>query len=84
MEGITIHYDVKKESPYVTDMKWTKNGKTIDNRNKKYNGGDLKDSYFTISSPTSEDKGIYSCSVTNAAGITEMDFRFGTDKNCSF
>lgn len=84
MEGITIHYDVKKESPYVTDMKWTKDGETIDNRNKKYNGGDLKDSYFTISSPTLEDRGIYSCSVTNAAGITEMDFRFGTDKNCLF
>lgn len=78
MEGITIHYDVKKESPYVTDMKWTKDGETIDKRIRKYNGGNLKDSYFTISSPSLEDRGIYSCVVTNAAGTTKMDVLFGT------
>lgn len=78
MEGITIHYDVKKESPYVTDMKWTKDGKTIDIRNRKHNGGNLKDSYFTISSPSLEDRGIYSCVVTNAAGTTKKDVLFGT------
>lgn len=78
MEGITIHYDVKKESPYVTDMKWTKDGETIDKRIRKYNGGNLKDSYFTISSPSLEDRGIYSCVVTNAAGTTKMDVFFGT------
>lgn len=80
MEGITIHYDVKKESPYVTDMKWTKDGETIDKRNRKYNGGNLKDSYFTISSPSVEDRGIYSCVVTNAAGTTKMDVLFDVPK----
>lgn len=77
MEGIIIYYDVKKEFLYVIDMKWIKDGEIIDKRNRKYNGGNLKDSYFMISLLFLEDRGIYLCVVINVVGIIKMDVFFG-------
>lgn len=81
-EGININYNVKKEPPYVTEIKWTKDGEPINNRNKKYNGGELHDTYFIITSPTLEDRGLYSCTVKNAVGRAEKVVRLGTLELC--
>lgn len=80
MEEIKIHYGVKKRPPYINEIKWIKDGVSILNRNRKYNGGELNDSYFTITSPTIEDRGNYSCVVKNAVGSVQKDVRFGTAK----
>lgn len=80
VEGINICYSFKKEQPYVNEIKWTKDGKPIDYRNKQYNGGELRDNYFTITSPTYEDRGIYSCIAKNAVGTTKNTVTLGTVK----
>lgn len=80
MEDIKIHYAVKKCPPYVNEIKWIKDGVPILSRNEKYNGGELNDRYFTITSPTIEDRGNYSCVVKNAVGSVQKDVRFGTAK----
>lgn len=80
MEGIKIHYGVKKRAPYVNEIKWIKDKIPIFNRNKKYEGGELNDSCFTITSPTIEDRGNYSCVVKNAVGNVQKEVHFGTAK----
>lgn len=79
-EGITIlfNYGVPKESPSVFEVKWTKNGETLDLKNQKYLGGRLNDCYLTISSPNLEDKGKYLCTVTNAVGSVSNEVQLGT------
>lgn len=79
MDGIRIHYGFKKSPPDVTGIKWIKDEVPILKRNKKYEGGKLNDSYITITSPTIEDKGNYSCVVENAVGSVQKDVQFGTD-----
>lgn len=78
MDGIKIHYGFKKRPPYVNEIKWIKDEVPILNRNKKFEGGGLNDSYFTITSPTIEDRGNYSCVVKNAVGSVQKDVKFGT------
>lgn len=82
MKEIRIHYAVKERKPKVKEIKWIKDGVPILNRNRKYNGGKLNDNYFTITSPTIEDRGNYSCVVKNAVGSVQKDVRFGTAKLC--
>lgn len=76
IEGITIHYEFKQESPFVYTIRWTKNGKPLYNKDKKYVGGDLKNRFFTITSPTKEDTGNYSCTATNAVGKSSQEVTF--------
>lgn len=78
MDGIKIHYGVKKRPPYAYEIKWIKDKVPILNRNKKYEGGELNDCYFTITSPTTEDRGNYSCVIQNAVGSVQKDVKFGT------
>lgn len=78
IEGITIRYGIKKRPPYVNEIKWIKDGVHIFNNNRKYNGGELNDGYFTIASPTIEDRGNYSCVIKNAVGSVQKDVRLGT------
>lgn len=80
MKEIRIHYAVKERPPKVKEIKWIKDGVPILTRNRKYNGGKLNDNYFTITSPTIEDRGNYSCVVKNAVGSVQKDVRFGTSK----
>lgn len=79
MDGIRIHYGFKKRPPGVSGIKWIKDEVPILKRNKKYEGGKLNDSYFTITSPTIEDRGNYSCVVENAVASVQKDVQFGTD-----
>lgn len=86
-EGLTIHcsYGVPEGSPSIFEVKWTKDGETVDLNNKKIvvgrssnDGSRLNDSDLTISSPTLEDKGKYLCTVTNAVGSVSRDVTLGT------
>lgn len=78
-EVITIHYNygVPDQSPKVHHIEWTKNGQPLDNNNKKYVGGGVHDSCFTIESPTYEDRGNYSCKVINAVGTVAKNIMLG-------
>lgn len=80
MKEIRINYAIQNRLPEVNEIKWCKDGVPILNRNRKYNGGKLNDNYFTITSPTIEDRGNYSCVVKNAVGSVQKDIRFGTAK----
>lgn len=44
IEGIKIHYGVKKHATYINNIKWIKDKVPIFNRNKKYEG--LSDSFL--------------------------------------
>lgn len=64
--------------PFVYEINWTKDGDTLNNRSKNYNGGGLKDGYLTIISPTTEDRGTYKCMVKNAVGTEHQEVTIGT------
>lgn len=80
MKDIRIHYAVNERPPKVNEIKWIKDGVPILNRNGKYNGGQISDNYFTITSPTFRDRGDYSCVVKNAVGSVQKKVRLGTAK----
>lgn len=67
-KGITIYYRTLECSPKLNKIEWMKNGETLVLKDKKYDGGGLKDGSITITSPTKADRGIYACTVTNAVG----------------
>lgn len=69
-EGIAVHYSYKvlEQSPEVKHINWCKNGEPLDRKSEKYIGGSLNENSFTITSPTDEDRGEYSCTITNAVG----------------
>lgn len=78
-EEITIHYNfgVIHQSPRVRHIEWSKNDQPLDYDSKKYLGGGILDSRFTIMSPTYEDRGNYSCKVTNAVGTVTKNIMLG-------
>uniref|UniRef100_A0A8W8J3T1 DZIP3-like HEPN domain-containing protein n=1 Tax=Magallana gigas TaxID=29159 RepID=A0A8W8J3T1_MAGGI len=78
IDAITIQYRYKvpEHSPQVYQEEWTKNREAIERTNFKYLGGQLYSNYFTIKSPTLDDKGTYSCTVTNAVGSASKDVTF--------
>lgn len=78
MDGIIIHYGFKKRPPYVNEIKWMKDEVLVSNRNKKFKGGELNESCFTITSPTIEDRGNYSCIATNAVRSARKNVKLGT------
>ncbi|XP_062618762.1 uncharacterized protein LOC134280370 [Saccostrea cucullata] len=68
--GITLNYKYKvsQDSPEVDHIAWTRNGDALNIDQIKYVGGGLLDTYFSITSPTCEDRGTYTCIVGNAVG----------------
>lgn len=77
---ITIHFKcgVLKQSPRVLDIEWSKNGKPLHYDAKKYHiKGRINGSRFLILSPTFEDRGNYSCKVTNAVGSVSENVMLG-------
>lgn len=54
-----------------------KNGENLVLSNNKYVGGRLRDGFITITKPTKEDRGNYSCTVTNAVGSVSTSFTLG-------
>lgn len=79
LEGITVHYkyEVRGNSPTVNHIAWTKNGDRIRIDNTKYIGGDLNDTYLTITSPTQDDVGQYTCTIANAVGEVSKSLSLG-------
>lgn len=67
-DEIHIYYVLKKIFPIVKELKWTKNTLMLDLSNDKYRGGGLADNFITITNPSEEDKGEYTCTVSNAVG----------------
>lgn len=76
---IEYRYKVSEHSPQVYQEEWTKNREALNRTPFKYLGGQLYSNYFTIKSPTLDDKGTYSCTVTNAVGSASKDVKFGNN-----
>lgn len=78
-EGIIIHYSfgVSENSPQVQDITWSKNGYPMYIRYDKFMGGSLHDGCLIIKSPSEDDKGKYSCRVTNVVGSVTKDIVLG-------
>lgn len=78
-EGITIHYsfEVSENSPQVQNIAWSKNDQPLDIKYHKFIGGTSKDINLVIRSPSGDDKGKYSCTVTNAVGSVTKDIKLG-------
>lgn len=82
-EKITIYYGYKisERSPKVLKIEWKKNGENIKTNSGKYDGGGLNDGCFILKSPTMDDIGNYSCTVTNAVGSASEHADFGKIKD---
>lgn len=85
-EEITIcyNYGISERSPKAHMIKWTKDGKTLRLNTEKYVGGGLDVNYLTITSPTKEDRGIYSCTITNAVGSVSKAVELGKIYNIKY
>lgn len=70
VESITIHYsyEVLELSPKVHDIKWSINDEPLDMNTKKFVGGSIKETCFSILLPSTENTGKYCCTVFNAVG----------------
>lgn len=78
-EEICINYsiEVPKHSPVAKEIRWTKDGLDLELSNARYRGGGLNDKCITISCPGEEDKGVYTCTVSNAAGSVSKQVQIG-------
>lgn len=78
-EGITIYYSfrVSEKSPKVQNIEWSKNGQPLNIKCDKFLGGRLNDSCLVLRSPSGNDKGKYSCTVTNAVRSVTKDIVLG-------
>lgn len=81
-EEIAINYSyvVPESSPKVQKIQWSRDGTILNLKNTKYDGGGLTDSSLTIMSPNEEDKGNYSCTVSNAVGSVTNNLMFDVPK----
>ena len=79
LEGITLHYHyvVTINSPNVRNIAWTKNGTVLNMDNSKYLGGGIDDRRLTITSPTADDAGLYTCIVSNPVGAVSESLTLG-------
>jgi hypothetical protein len=79
MEGITLHYDyvVPRDSPNVNHIAWTKDGVSLSMDHSKYVGGSIEDRCLTITSPTADDAGQYTCTVANAVDAVSKSLLLG-------
>lgn len=72
-----INYVFKNSFPFVKELRWTKNTLMLDLSNDKYRGGGLADNCITIKNPSEEDKGEYTCTVSNAVGSVSKIVKLG-------
>lgn len=70
-------FHVSEHSPIVREIGWTKNTSMLDLSNEKYHGGTLAETCLKISSSGEEDKGVYTCTVLNAAGSDSKHVKLG-------
>lgn len=76
-EDIFIHYQyqIPVRSPKVCMVQWFKNGEKLNLMNENYLGGGLDDDCLTIKSTTTNDRGIYCCTVSNAVGSESQEVK---------
>lgn len=74
---IDYSFGVSNHSPVLKEIKWSKNNVGLDLSNAKYLGGGLCDKCITISSPNKEDEGVYTCTVSSAAGYISKHVKIG-------
>jgi hypothetical protein len=79
LERITLHchYEVTSDSPNVHQIEWKRNEEPLFVDHSKYLGGGIEDGYLTITSPTVDDAGLYTCIVANAVGAVSKDLMLG-------
>lgn len=79
LKGITIHYEyeVTSNSPNVHHVAWKKGKMVLCIDNLKYTGGGIHDRYMTITSPSTDDAGPYTCVVANAVGAVLESLSLG-------
>lgn len=79
-EELYIHYvfRVLGNSPNVIEIKWAQNASVLDLPNDKYRGGGLADNCIEILSPGEEDKGEYTCTVSNVVGPVSKSVNLGS------
>lgn len=77
---IYIHYvfNVSDNSPTVNDIKWTIDESFLELSSNKYRGGGLADDRLTILRPGEDDKGLYTCTASNAVGPVSKSIKLGT------
>lgn len=76
---ITLHcdYEITSNSPNVHHIAWTKNGMVLCIDHSKYIGGGKDDRFMTITSPTADDSGQYTCTIANAVGDVSESLTLG-------
>lgn len=78
-DGVIIqcNYELSRQSPEVHCIQWKKNGQPLDTKTTRYIEGNVDDKYLKIASTTYEDRGEYSCTVTNAVGSVSKNIMLG-------
>lgn len=75
--NLLCSYEVLGRSPKVSRIAWSKNGEILDERVISFAESIISESCYKITPPSNEDKGKYSCTITNAVGSVSEEITLG-------